>query len=93
MAILGICWTLCKLEVISVSTLDHTAFLWIISHFCKAEFLVVAVIKSKYHANINLEQKTRVVVVSNLTPQPEVVETPTGTHISLVSNYGYLRMK
>lgn len=90
---LDICWTLRKLKVVSVSTLGHTAFLWIVSLLLKAGFLVVAVIKSKYYAKINVEQKTRV-VVSNLTLRVwNVVENPTDTHIPLVSNYGYLRMK
>lgn len=62
-------------------------------HLLKAGFLVVAVIKSKYYAKINVEQKTRL-VVSNLTLRVwDVVESPTDTHVPLVSNYGYLRTK
>lgn len=50
-------------------------------------------IKSKYYAKINVEQKTRL-VVSNLTLRVwDVVESPTDTHVPLVSNYGYLRTK
>lgn len=49
-----------------VLSLDCVVFLLIVSHFCIAGFLAVAVIKSKYTVwKINMEQKARI-AVSNL---------------------------
>ena len=35
-ATLEFSWIWHELEVVSVSTLDHTAFLWVTAHLCKA---------------------------------------------------------
>jgi len=52
------------------------------SYLCKAEFLTVALIKSKYHAKINVEQEMRV-AVSSLIARLENLCSPQQVHTSL----------
>ena len=50
---------------------------------------MVAVIKSKYYTKINVQQQVKAAV----SKVQKVVQFSTSTHIQLVNNYNYLRMK
>lgn len=50
-----------QLQVVHSFTIRLSTLILMISYLCKVEFSVVALIKSKYHTKINVEQKVRVV--------------------------------
>jgi hypothetical protein len=52
------------------------------SYLCEAEFSAVAVLKSKCHVKINVEQEMRVAVSSDC-KVGEAVQSPTGAHTTL----------
>lgn len=86
--ILSIFWIPCKLIVPGIVTLVGTTFLSMMSYLCEAGFGGIAVIKSKYYANINVAEMK--MAVSNLIPILRNCAVPK-RHTDSINNCDHLR--